>query len=448
MRDCCVSLLDKEKRGWLYVRYEDFSIWPKPTKDEWLDSQVEELEKKNVWASDLLWMVSCSYSPALREKVRILVFGETDLFIFKLTGPVSSQTDKFSVSPISANKISEYFSKDETPSWQKSFIWDFYHRNKTRSRMSKAQLTEMLKDEAKVWEALSVGSGINYLPVSLEAQFPRDMLLPSVNSLAVYRYLNAGAFRPVSAIGPARNSDLQKDLFGGIDRICRLDNYGRSPAVRKDKNDKLTNDHLETWLGFMARQYLQWLMHGKRPQFANFLFGNSPNAQSLIQRALVLTLNPVQLEAAAANILTALGLVVDFYTANSLDAIDLRARFPKSWNQEKKDQVVTLLESSLELNVKAPVLTALKEKGVLSIQCKDYELDESSKNPEFIYFQPTAAMQVGSPNNLTTWSLIDIYDVRDKLKQNYPSGRWEIFTDWIEMLEGYFESEVKLDNSR
>lgn len=426
MRDFCLSKLQNiGDKSWLYIGYGDFKSWHKPSDSGWSPSKTEN------HTEDLYYLLSCSYLPTVREQTRVLVFSETKLHVFKITGPLNSQT-KPDDGPVKLKDLSSYFCASSTPKWQRSSLRE-HAPESLRKKFKKAD--EFVKDPQNIWNALLQEGGFNYLPVEKVFEIDRDLLLPSINSLAVYRYLNAGTFRPLLAIGPGRNADLSP-LFSSCTRFPRLDEFGDIEQPKKSK--KPNDDHLETWLGFMARKYLQWLM-SRKGSFSKSLFGKSSDADAKLKNAMVATLNPVQLEAAAALILTSLGMVVDFYKANSLDAVDLHARIPRSFTKDQRKTLIAILGDSSAFGLNKALLKKLNDRNVISIQCKDYELDGEQNLKDVGYFQPLGAASIVSEESVT-WNLQNIHANLEAVCKRHKYAdisRLAVFTDWMDSLKNF-----------
>ena len=116
------------------------------------------------------------------------------------------------------------------------------------------------------------------------------------------------------------------------------------------------------------------------------------------------TLNPVQLEAAAALMCMDLGLTVDFFTANSQDYIDVRGRLGKQEDVnnliEKLSELLKHSSSNLNDAAKKRICNSLS----LAIQCKDFDYgtgEEQGSRGE-ILFKPCCTEKTKTGINLLT----------------------------------------------
>ena len=134
-----------------------------------------------------------------------------------------------------------------------------------------------------------------------------------------------------------------------------------------------------------------------------------------------------------------LGFVVDFYTANSLDKVDVRGRTlsaaPVGAMQLFRDTTSPFYVKHLDANHKG----LLEQPSVISVQCKDYELSDESKDEKFIYFEPSGSSSTSASPDVTTWSLLEIHEWIFNPGIELPADvNFDQFKKWIQILSHYY----------
>lgn len=232
----------------------------------------------------------------------------------------------------------------------------------------------------------------------------RSNVLPTLSSLAVYQYFTRGTFRPLKAIGKDRSTLLE----------TVIDTGGLQTG--------------ETVYGFFFRKYIEHAISGKNTTESNPVFFknhfNLKSSDDLSKRQLLLsTLNPVQFEAAIALLLMDLGWVVDFFSANALDVIDISARTDDADTKKRTIKVLsamTLCENDdLDIELKNVITNKINDDGIVQFQCKDYDHGETLLcQKSVIIIQPMIMKFTNKNKNSQVRANIGFLELYDLIKKD------------------------------
>ena len=164
------------------------------------------------------------------------------------------------------------------------------------------------------------------LPATKLAAVPRRMLYASIDSLAVYQFLNRGTCRPIWRIGGTKEAAIPEQIA----------KYGQ-PSVR-NKGDAETE--FATFVRLYLNSVLRHALNGTLPPVRLRLKSQTTLASAFPDRsashqeilALVLsTLNPILVETAALYFCLDLGLIADIGRGKGIDVIDIRGPPHERW---------------------------------------------------------------------------------------------------------------------
>jgi hypothetical protein len=228
------------------------------------------------------------------------------------------------------------------------------------------------------------------LPATKVAAVPRRQLYASIDSLAVYRFLNQGTCRPIWPInGPTEAA--MPDLIAKQSQV----------SVRgRDKQGK------ETKYAAFVRLYLNSVLHRaldqslpsclpqvvSQPTLASFW----PSMTALERQLLVLaTANPILVETAALYFCLDLGLVADIGSAKGIDVIDVRARAESQQAANRAAELLLALKAD-GIVISEDVLNRLCTERVLEIQCKAADRNIASQNIIYFGYRRTAKSETNT----------------------------------------------------
>jgi hypothetical protein len=216
------------------------------------------------------------------------------------------------------------------------------------------------------------------LPAAKVAAVPRRTLYASIDSLAVYQFLNRGTCRPIWRIkGPTEAAMPPLIAKQSQASVRGRDKHGEETKYAAFVRLYL-NSALDRALGQTLPSRLPRL--AEQPTLASYW----PSMTALDRQRLVLaTANPILVETAALYFCLDLGLIADIGSGKGIDVIDVRAR---AESQQAADRAARLL---LDLQadgivISEAVCNRLRNERVLEIQCK--AADRSFAGPNIIYF--------------------------------------------------------------
>ena len=192
------------------------------------------------------------------------------------------------------------------------------------------------------------------LPVKLLAEVERRTLYTSIDSLAVYQYLNRGTCRPLWRISGPTGAELR---------------FAPAPPDDVYRHGNLS---LEEPFAAFVRLYLGGILRRECPQ----QFGEQPFLGEVDSDLTVNTMNPILVETAALAFCQDLGLTPDIGVGKGKDVVDIRARAAGSEglldlviaDRAAKDLAAALALADCPDH--ARVVSRLRLEGVLDIQCK------------------------------------------------------------------------------
>ena len=313
---------------------------------------------------------------ANREWVRLLVFSEDHLYVFRATS-----SELACATP------------EHRPALFKRAMNVFEKKRKESDETPKV---------FKFIQAERVGPPIE-----------RSKLYTAIDSLRTYQFLNQGTCRPVwRAKGPG--ADLWSGQFRELLNIPTSLRSTLSQELRKDIDEQSSRydgaiDREEPFGNFI-RRYLNQLVPGGDPADLRSLIESLPTAlpteearHRFWQTMAFATMNPILTETAAFYFCLDLGLhkksghrglIPDVGVGKGLDTIDLRARFlPGESEAETRSLVLDRLAPLVKLDDDW-TLQKLLEKGVLEIQCKASSSKKSKPGP--VYFGPDGGVEQGN----------------------------------------------------
>jgi hypothetical protein len=216
------------------------------------------------------------------------------------------------------------------------------------------------------------------LPAAKVAAVPRRELYASIDSLAVYQFLNRGTCRPIWRIQGPTEAEMPPLIAGqsqasvrGRDKQGKETNY--AAFVRLYLNSALARALGHTLPSPFPRLTGQ-------PALASFWMSMS----ALHQQQLVLTTaNPILVETAALYFCLDLGLIADIGSGKGIDVIDVRARAESQRAADRAAELLAGLQAE-GIVISEAVRNRLRTERVLEIQCKAADRKFDSKN--IIYF--------------------------------------------------------------
>jgi hypothetical protein len=264
-------------------------------------------------------------SESYRDSIRINVYGSKYLFIFEPTKPLA---------PLSPDELNDA----------------------QNSVLGQKKVTGLVRDFSK---SLTFA----FLPVKLVKKIERRELIPAIDSLSVYRYLNSGTFRPIWSIG------------GGRDELNNYQNIASLslplPYEIDDFDPRLIGFPVSNPTKAIEQPYAAVI----RLVFQK-LIGKGP-FPTLTMDVFPILISPIQLETAAALFAQDQGFVPDFYIGGSLDRVDVRARKP------------------IPIQLKGLTI----KPSILEIQCKNYQSTEEPQDKSILIFEPMAPGTSGTLKN-------------------------------------------------
>ena len=208
--------------------------------------------------------------------------------------------------------------------------------------------------------------GAKILPAKRVAKIERSALIPTLNSISVFRSLSSGTCRRMASIDASR----QKHLFKF--------NPVFSKPIKFPFYDGTENWCEEMAYGQFIRLSLDYYsgVYGPEATLAEVM-GEANNEKSLV-KLILNTLNPAQMETLALLLSLDLGFTPEIGFANALDHIDIRAR----WNPDLANGRQAITQAKIIRKIfKISETNALEansnlQRGIILIQCKDYKHSE------------------------------------------------------------------------
>jgi hypothetical protein len=222
------------------------------------------------------------------------------------------------------------------------------------------------------------------LPAAKLAAAPRRGLYASIDSLAVYQFLNRGTCRPIWRIeGP---TEAAMPLL--IARQSQASVRGRDKQGEETKYAAFVRLYLNSALILALGQDMAARLPRliRQPSLTSFW----PSMPARDRQILVLaTANPILVETAALYFCLDLGLIADIGSGKGIDVIDVRAR---AESQEAADRAASVL---LELQADGIVISdavraRLRSEGVLEVQCKAADRQVGTANLIYFGYRRTA----------------------------------------------------------
>jgi hypothetical protein len=277
-------------------------------------------------------MLHFALQPEVRSMVRILTYSGDRLFVWKVTG-----------------------NREVLPERVASL--NMWREEATYARFGKTFLKHVESNGG--FESESFKSMFNrwtLLPCELDFEIPRSRLVAPIDSLAVYRYLNSGTFRPVFTIAKDR-------------RIAAVENF--CPELLS----MMPGKKIETEFGRFARYYFEQYA---RPLADNIDFRDRPLSvlsEEDVERLVVSILNPAQIETVATLLMLDFGITPDVGVGKGLDYVDVRGSFrhlPSERRTLTGEHVLKAL-AALGIRVSDRLAENVKKDYSLAVQCKAYK---------------------------------------------------------------------------
>ena len=272
----------------LYVGFGD-NVPRGPNADRWIGSREPEATFRALTAKDddnIAWLTH----PRNRPWFLVLTFSESDLIFWEISGQLQLHLPG-----------SETFARAEE-------LW----------RSFPAKSRETYK---RVFGPSANNPVFKTLPASKVAAVPRRKLYASIDSLAVYQFLNRGTCRPIWRIkGPTEAA--MPDLIAE-----------QSQDSIRSRNEQAQETKYAAFVRLYLNSSLHHLLGRELPLSLPRLAGQPTLASSWSsmraqdRRLLVLaTANPILVETAALYFCLDLGLIADIGSGKGIDVIDVRAR--------------------------------------------------------------------------------------------------------------------------
>lgn len=224
--------------------------------------------------------------------------------------------------------------------------------------------------------------------VEIVKKIKRSALPAPIDSLAVYQYFSRGTLRSLADVGKGRDTEIKK--------IIKFRKEYRAEKISfKIENNLIKANYTveECILGRLFRAYFDGLLGG----ISNLEIEN-------IESIPFVLLSPTQVEGAAALLLRDIGYMPDFYLAKSLDHIDVRGRKIDNLSCTTSKKLMNRLQEELSRNKTFD----FKEKEI-TIQCKNYEVTQTTSYSSDILFQPLTA------TNQNSLSLLEVIKIMDEI---------------------------------
>lgn len=289
----------------------------------------------NEYPRDMSFILFVSHDTN-RDLFLLLSFGKTELWFWRVMGEVRYATElELAEAPKTLTKnYDRYFSDPRTPHAPPS-------------------------------------ARLRVLPVKCIAKVPRSELYTSVDSLAVYRYLNSGTCRPLWRCKGPLGGNLT-----GIEPQRTIQGCGHRDLGA------------ETPFAAFVRLYLNELLHRHCPEEAPPERLGKDGFDILSARSLVyVTLNPILVETAALAFVRDLGLTPDIGVGKGKDVVDVRGRAAANDGTLDRELAARALEQLKELpdlKLSDALRTKLVETGTLDVQCR--AADRGDTVPGVLYF--------------------------------------------------------------
>jgi hypothetical protein len=364
-----------ETRSWIPVLQPDgsFEAFKTPQRSQPASERAErEPASPSKQPDDLYWM-AYAVSPLGAEQSRILVYGATHLFVFK----------------------------PRAGAWH---LWSPYPGSQEVPKALRPDLKRLLSREEEESAPEDFFSANRPFGGALETELcqvvSRIELAPAIDSLAVYQWLNQGAFRPIFSCGREREKQMPERIEPKLPKVQILKT---GKAFRADTSP----DNLEYRYGAIVREQFEALLSGQSVEGAGADF-------------IYLLLSPAQLEAAAALLCMDLGYIPDYYSAGSHDYIDIRARradYPEAHSD---------LGSRIEALLRAQRPDWTWPRDTLQIQCKDYEGSDDTADDSVILFEPLPTPAIVKPkaskNPQLRLNLKEVFEIQRSLSNETTSS--------------------------
>lgn len=375
-----VRKIEKGTNSYLWIGYEE---WESPKVNE--DGLVIRKALKNGKegkSRDLDQLYASAHS-SNRKKTRLFGYSSNSFYIWEIIGDIIERDSNQS-------QYEEY--KTYIESLKES------HKNWIAKIFRKKNIEEVISDPIKMGR---------YVPVRCIYHTKREDLLPTVNTLSVYQYFSRGTFRNLSSIGTDRNS-----ILSFIEDSKKLKRIMPMPIYKNKNNSK----RIESLYGMFFRLYFDSLV-------------SSSNYITFQEKLIWATLNPVQIEAFASLLCIEFGYSVDFFTANSVDTIDVIAR---TSNRRDKRKEFLFNDFMKHCGVHLP------NDKVLKIQCKAYHENRDLENG-IILFTPTKQ----SEKNLSPLSISieEFFSWRSLCK--IENNEFVLLDEWLSTFERFSPSLVQ-----
>jgi hypothetical protein len=216
------------------------------------------------------------------------------------------------------------------------------------------------------------------LPAAKVAAVPRRDLYASIDSLAVYQFLNRGTCRPIWRIEGPTEAAMPPLIAKQFQASVR----GRNKQGEETKYAAFVrlylNSTLHRALGQAVPPRLPHL--AGQPTLASFW----PSMTAQDRQLLVLaTANPILVETAALYFCLDLGLIADIGSGKGIDVIDVRARAESQQAANRAEELLRHLQA-YEIVISEAVRNRLRTEWVLEIQCK--AADRNLARQDIIYF--------------------------------------------------------------
>ncbi len=327
----------------LYVGFDGDQPFSTPTRNHWIGARTPEAGFQRRTGNDddnIAWLTHTSNLPWFL----LLTFSESELIFWKV--PSKLQVHR---------RGSEVFELA-------SDLW----------RKFPAKARETYK---RISESEEAGSVLKTLPAVEVATVARRELYASIDSLAVYQYLNRGTCRPIWRIaGPTEAA--MPDLIAKQSQ----------PSVRGHDEETKYATFVRLYLNSVLQRAFGettplGLRHfSRQPTLASYWPSLSPLDRQLLVLA---TANPILVETAALYFCLDLGLVADIGSGKGIDVIDVRARAESQKSADLAAQLLQELEKD-GIVINEAIRKRLRVERVLEIQCKAADRKVDSEN--IIYF--------------------------------------------------------------
>jgi hypothetical protein len=355
---------------YLYTGYDTITEIPKLTKDGKIEfrktGKIGELpgdivQENPNQSKDIFWIAYASSSEH-HKQVRILVYGDTHLFIF------APQCDRW-------------------------------------GRLPESEMKGKLSNEGRlkqIFKSMQIGPQYTFemkafLEVRLVGCVERRKLAAGIDSLAVFQWLSQGTFRPIFSCGAGREKNMPKEIQTHLPYL----DVNKTPlSIHIPMNSKkIQTPKKEYRYASLLREYFEALLDPEK----------SANLTHRYQDLHYLLLSPAQLEAAASLLTMDLGYMPDFYSAGSHDYIDVRARKIKNPPNLQTPNFAKIVFGVLNDRC----ANGYTPNDIIELQCKNYEEVDSPDRDNVILFEPQTSPSIGKVG--AKIALDEVIGIMDKL---------------------------------